>query len=153
MINKDYIQQLTEEKLSEGQFIVDIKISGSNVINITVDGMDGIKISKCVEISRNIEGNLDREEEDFELHVSSAGLGQPFTVHQQFVKNENKDIEVITKEGIKFEGKMINVTEQGFELEVSKKEKLEGKKKKQLVTTVHNFEYENIKEAKNIIKF
>ena len=113
----------------------------------------GVNIGKCVEVSRNIEHNLDRETEDFELQVSSAGLGQPFKVYRQFVKNENREIEVLTNEGIKFVGKMLNVGETGFDLEVSKKEKVEGKKTKQMVTRVHHFDFEEIKEAKNIIKF
>lgn len=153
MIDKEKILRLAEEKLDEGQFIVELTVSATNVINITIDGMDGVTINKCVEVSRNVEHNLDREAEDFELQVMSAGLGQPFKIHRQFVKNENQEIEVLMTDGTKLVGKMINVSEQGFDLEVTKKEKVEGEKSKKLVTRVHPYRFEEIKEAKNIIKF
>lgn len=153
MIEKGKIIQLAEEKLDEGQFLVELGISASNVIHVVIDGIHGVTINKCVEVSRNIEHNLDRDVEDFELQVSSAGLGQPFKVYRQFVKNENCEIEIVTSEGIKHSGKMTNVNTQGFDLEVSKKEKVEGEKTKQLVTRVLHFGFEEIKEAKNIIKF
>lgn len=153
MIDKEKIVRLAEERLDEGQFIVELTVSASNVIHIVIDGMEGVTISKCVDVSRNVEHNLDREAEDFELQVMSAGLGQPFQIHRQFVKNENQEIEVLTVDGVKNTGKMINVSEQGFDLEVTKKEKVEGEKSKKLVTRVHHYRFEEIKEAKNIIKF
>ena len=153
MIEIEKITRLAEEKLEEEQFLVELSISASNVIHVVIDGMHGVTIGKCVEVSRNIEHNLDRDAEDFELQVMSAGLGQAFKVYRQFVKNENQEIEVLTNEGIKHSGKMLNVNEQGFDLEVSKKEKVEEKKAKQLVTRIHHFSFEEIKEAKNIIKF
>ena len=153
MIDKEKILRLAEEKLDEDQFIVELTVSATNVINIVIDGMEGVTISKCVEVSRNVEHNLDREAEDFELQVMSAGLGQPFKIYRQFVKNENQEIEVLMADGTKLVGKMINVSEQGFDLEVTKKEKVEGEKSKKLVTRVHHYRFEEIKEAKNIIKF
>lgn len=153
MIEKERITQLAEEKLDKGQFLVEVNISASNVIHVIIDGTNGVTINKCVEVSRNIEHNLDRETEDFELQVMSAGLGQPFKVHQQFVKNEGKEVEVVTTEGIKHSGIMMNVDTQGFDLEVTRKEKVEGQKTKQLVTRMLHFKFEEIKEAKNIIKF
>lgn len=153
MIEREKVIQLAEERLEEGQFLVELTISASNAIHVIIDGMDGVTISKCVDVSRSIEHNLDREVEDFELQVMTAGLGQPFKIHRQFIKNENQEIEVLTNEGVKLSGKMLHVTEQGFDLEVSTKEKVEGKKSKQLITRMHNFCFEEIKEAKNIIKF
>ena len=74
----DTIITLIEEKLTEDQFIVEVEVSPANQISVQIDSENGISIDDCVAISRQIEGNLDREEEDFELQVSSAGLGQPF---------------------------------------------------------------------------
>jgi len=152
MIEKEKIIRLAEEKLDEGQFIVEVSISAANVIHVIIDGKEGITIGKCVDVNRNIENNLDREAEDFELQVMSAGLGQPFKVYLQYVKNENKEIEVLTNEG-SYKGKMFHVNEEGFDLETCKKEKVEGKKNKQPVTRTYHFKFEEIKEAKNIIKF
>ncbi|MDX9880870.1 MAG: ribosome assembly cofactor RimP [Prolixibacteraceae bacterium] len=153
MIEKGKIIQLAEEKLDEGQFLVEVSISASNVIQVVIDGMNGVTINKCVEVSRNIEHNLDRETEDFELQVMSAGLGQPFKVYLQYVKNENREVEVATSEGVRHSGIMMNVNDLGFDLQVTKKEKGKEEKHKQLVTRILHFNFEEIKEAKNIIKF
>jgi len=153
MIDKDKIIQLIEDKLEEDQFIVDVEVSPANQISVLIDSEKGITIDHCVAISRQIEGNLDREAEDFELQVSSAGLGQPFKVFRQYVKNIEREVEVVLKDGQKLEGILKSVGENGFELETSKKEKIEGKKKKELVTRTSQFSFEEVKTVKNIIKF
>ncbi len=153
MIEREKVIQLAEEKLDEGQFLVEVTVSSSNVIHVVIDGMQGVNIAKCVEVSRNVEHNLDRETEDFELEVASAGLGQPFKVLRQYEKNLGRDIEILKQDGTKAAGKLLQVTEAGLELEVCKKEKVEGKKTKQLVCSAVFFLFNEIKEAKNIIKF
>jgi ribosome maturation factor RimP len=153
MINRDLIVQLVEEKLTDGQFIVSIKISSTNHISVIVDSFSGLTIKHCMDISRHIEGSLDREAEDFELQVSSAGLGEPFKIHQQFQKNKGKDVEVVMTDGTKLEGTLKEINEDGFELETRKREKVEGHKKKQLIVQVHRIEFDKAKTVKNIIKF
>ena len=153
MIEKSRIIQLIEEKLTEDQFIVDVEVSPSNQISVQIDSEIGITIDHCVAISRQIEGNLDREEEDFELQVSSAGLGQPFKVLRQYVKNLEKEVEVVLKDGKKMEGILKQANENGFVVETSKMEKPEGKKKKELVTQLHEISFDQAKTVKNIIKF
>ena len=153
MVDKNIITQLIEDKLTEDQFIVEIEVSPSNQIMVTLDSENGITIDHCVQISRLVEGSLDRETEDFELQVSSAGLGQPFKVHRQFVKNIGEEVEVVLTNGEKLEGVLKTVSEGGFELEISKKGKVEGQKKKQLIATVHPIAMEEAKTVKNIIKF
>ena len=153
MIDKQRIVQLIEEKLTDDQFIVDVEVSPANQISVQIDSETGITIDTCVAVSRQIEGNLDREVEDFELQVSSAGLGQPFKVFRQYVKNIYRDVEVVLKDGQKMEGILKSASENGFELETSQKEKIEGKKKKELVTRLHQFSFEEVKTVKNIIKF
>src|SRR5690554_744927 len=87
MLNKENIEKLALERINEldkGLFIVDISISPKNVIQVELDCEDGnVAILDCVSVSRNIEHNLDREEQDFELSVSSAGLDRPFRVLKQ----------------------------------------------------------------------
>jgi ribosome maturation factor RimP len=153
MIEKGKIITLIEEKLTEDQFIVEVEVSPANQISVLIDSEKGISIDDCVTISRQIEGNLDREEEDFELQVSSAGLGQPFKVFRQYTKNIGREIEVVLKDGQKMEGILKAVQETSFELESSKKEKVEGKKKKELVTSIHTIAFDEAKTVKNIIKF
>ena len=153
MINKEKIQRLVEEKLTDDMFIVEIKVSTSNLISVLVDSFKGVGISTCVALSRNIEGNLDREEEDFALEVSSAGLGQPFKVQNQYLKNVGKEIEVVSIDGKKFEGVLTEATDEGIKLEVTTREKPEGAKRKIDVTRTHEFSYNQINTAKNIISF
>lgn len=153
MIDKVKIAELVNEKLTDDQFLVDVTISASNEIHIMVDSDTGISINQIVEISRHVESNLDREAEDFELSVFSAGLTEPFRLVRQYKKNVGKEIEVLLTNGQKLSGLLIGVEEQAIDLEITTNEKIEGSKKKELVTKVHHLEYSEIKEAKKILKF
>ncbi|MEZ5103701.1 MAG: ribosome assembly cofactor RimP [Draconibacterium sp.] len=153
MIEEDKVRKLVEEKLDDRMFLVELSVNEKNVINIFVDSFDGLTIDQCVNISRHVEHSLDREEEDFELQVSSPGLSESFKVVEQYHKYKGKQLEVVTKDGTKLEGVLIDVQDDGFELETSSKEKLEGYKKKQVVIKKHPLKYEEIKSAKAIISF
>jgi ribosome maturation factor RimP len=157
MIDKKTVKRLVEERfaeLGEELFIVDISINERNVINIFIDGFEGVTIEQCVSVSRNVEHNLDREEVDFELHVSSPGLSQGFVVKEQYVKYTGKSVEVvITASDKKLEGVLLEVGEEGIVLETSGREKVEGHKKKQLVVKKHNLKYDEIKSTKAVISF
>ena len=153
MIDRKKIIQLVEEKLTDDQFIVSISVSPTNQISVLLDSEKGVAINHCVQISRQIEENLDREEDDYELQVSSAGLGQAFKVYRQYVKNLEKEVEVVLADGLKIEGILKHVDETGFDLETSKMEKVEGNKKKQRVTQLHKIAFDKAKTVKNIIKF
>jgi len=153
MIDKVLIAGIVNEKLTEDQFLVDVTISSSNVIHVMVDSDSGISINQIVEISRYIEDKLDREVEDFELSVFSAGLSEPFSLLRQYKKNLGTEIEVLLTNGQKFIGLMTKADDQGIDLEVTTKEKSEGSKKKELITRVHPIGYSEIKEAKKILKF
>ncbi|MCG6187401.1 ribosome assembly cofactor RimP [Maribellus maritimus] len=153
MIDKEKVIKLVEEKLDEKMFLVDVSVNKSNVINVYVDSFDGVTIEKCIEISRNVEHNLDRDIEDFELQVSSPGLTEGFKVRQQYVKYKNREIEVDLKTGEHFEGVLKEVDDDEIILETSKREKVEGHKKKQLIVREHNIKYNEIKSAKAVITF
>jgi ribosome maturation factor RimP len=153
MIDKDKITQLIEDKLTDDQFIVEIEVTPTSQILVTLDGEKGITIDHCVQISRLVEGSLDREQDDFELQVSSAGLGQPFKVQRQFVKNTGSEVEVVLTDGEKLKGILITTDDNGFELEQTKSEKVEGHKKKQQVTSTRHIAFDEAKTVKNIIKF
>jgi len=153
MIDRNLIIQFTEEKLKKDQFIVEVTVGQANQISVLLDSDAGITIDDCIQVSRHIEGSLDREAEDFELQVSSAGLGQPFKVHRQYLKNLGKEVEVVLTNGLKQTGILKNVNESGFDLEVSKNEKLEGQKKKQLVIRTLQISFEEAKTVKTIVKF
>lgn len=157
MLNKKEIERLALERIKElndNIFIVSLTISSSNAIHLEVDKMSGgISIDQCVSISRNVEHNLDREAEDFELHVSSAGLDKPFRVFQQYEKNIGRDVKVKTTNGQKWEGLLKSANENEVVVETKRKERLEGKKKKVEIVEEHTIPMSEIKETKIVISF
>lgn len=153
MIEKAAVAHIVNETLTEEQFLVDVTVSSNNEIQVMVDSDSGLSINQIVEISRYVESKLDREKEDFELSVFSAGLTEPFKLVRQYKKNLGKEIEVLLTNGQKLTGLLTEVAEQAISLEVTTKEKLEGSKKKELVKRVHQLGYSEIKEAKKILKF
>lgn len=144
----DLITPTLEEK---NYFLVTLEIRPGNNILIEIDSLEGVKISGCVEVSKIIENNLDREIEDFELQVSSPGLDKPFKVIQQYEKNIGKDVQIQTLENKIEKGKLLSVSNESITVEMKRKEK-EGKKKK---TIIENkvFNFNQIKETKIIISF
>jgi ribosome maturation factor RimP len=157
MISAALISQLAEQKLSEpcndGTFLVDVTVSAANKIRVTLDNFRGVRIDECVALSRFIEHSLDREAEDFELEVSSAGLDQPFRIFRQYEKNLGKLVDVKLNDGRRFEGKLLSANEQAIEIEQQFKERIEGRKAKQLVTKKLSFPFAEVKETKAVIKF
>lgn len=157
MISKKRVIELAEDRMKEldcGLFIVELTISASNVIHIELDKAEGnVSINDCMSVSRNIEHNLDRETEDFELHVSSAGLDKPFRVLAQYTKNLGREVKVVTTDGKKYEGMLVAASEEELSLETSRYEKIEGKKKKELIVEQMVIPMKQIKETKIIISF
>ncbi len=153
MIDKARVIKLVEERLEEKMFLVEITVNERNVIDVFVDCFDGLTIDQCVAVSRHVEHNLDREEEDFELHVSSPGLTQGFKVKEQYIKYTGRKIEVIDKNDKKLEGVLLEAGDTGFTLETSTREKVEGHKKKQLIVRKYVLKYNEIKSAKATISF
>jgi len=145
----DLIRHLLEEK---DVFIVSLEVSIANKISLVIDSMKGVGIEDCIKFSRAIESGLDREIEDFELEVSSAGLGTPYKVLQQYYKNIGKEIEVVLKSGIKISGKLLEVNDSGIVVENQKRAKIEGKKKKQLVIENKGFTFDELSKVYNVVK-
>ena len=134
MISDLHIRNLVEKALeSTHSFLVGVHVTPMNKIIVLLDREGGVSIKQCVEVSRFIEKNLDREAEDFELEVSSAGLDQPFKVLRQYQKNIGRFVEVLTKEGIKKEGKLVSVGEQDLVIE-----EVTGKGKKMEIREITN---------------
>ena len=99
------IKHLIEPILTEHHlFLVELKISKDNVIEVFVDALEGVNIQTCIAVSREIESSLNRDEEDFELTVSSAGIGYPFKVEQQYQKNLGKSVEIKLNDHTKLNG-------------------------------------------------
>lgn len=154
MIDKNIVKKLVEEWLQDKEyFLVDIEISADDRIVVEIDHADGVWIEDCVALSRFIEEHLDREEEDYELEVGSAGLGQPFKVEQQYINCIGKEVEVLTAEGIKMKGVLTSVDGRDFTVTVKEKQLVEGKKRPQLVEVEKKYSMDGVKYCKYVISF
>jgi ribosome maturation factor RimP len=157
MISKTKVLELIDERFAEldnGLFLVDLSISKTNQINIEIDKhVGGVSVKDCMAVSRNVEHNLDREEADFELHVSSAGIDRPLRVLAQYIKNIGRSVEVLMNDGTLLEGVLKAATETEIEIETSRIEKIEGKKKKETIVEQLVLPLNKIKETKIVITF
>ncbi len=154
MIERSRIQEIIAEQIGDSAvFVVDLQVKPGNLIQLFIDHPDGITIESCVQYSRLIESNLDREIEDFELQVSSPGLDQSFKVKEQYLKNLSKSIKVVTTTGQKLVGDLTQVDDQGIQLDAEVKvDNPEGKKKKTEIQAI-SLQFEDIKTAKVNLKF
>ena len=154
MIEKKTVCQIVEEWL-EGKdyFLLEVTVSPHDKIVVEIDHAEGVWIEDCVELSRYVESKLDREEEDYELEVGSAGIGQPFKVLQQYINHIDKEVEVLTKDGRKLSGVLKEVDEMHFVVAVQKKVKEEGAKRPKLVDEDLSLKYDEIKYTKYLISF
>lgn len=154
MILKTTINQIVENYLDNTDYyLVDVKVTPDNRISVEIDSFDGVSLEFCAELNRHIESQFDREVEDFELEVSSAGLTEPFKVLKQYEKNIGNEVETLTKGGKKLSGVLKEVHEDNFVLEIEKTEKPEGAKRKTTIIEDVTFSYEDIKYTKYIIRF
>jgi ribosome maturation factor RimP len=154
MILKESVNQIIEAYLADTDYyLVDLKISGDNRIAVEIDRFEGVSIDFCSELSKTIESKLDRDEEDYELEVSSAGLTEPFKVRKQYEKNLGNEVEVLTKEGKKQIGILKKINEENIWLEQEKQVKPEGAKRKTTIQEEILIPFNNIKTTKYIIRF
>ena len=154
MIEKKTVSQIVEEWM-EGKdyFLVEVTVSPDDKIVVEIDHAEGVWIEDCVELSRFIESKLNREEEDYELEVGSAGIGQPFKVLQQYYNHVGSDVEVLTKDDRKLTGVLKDADEEKFVVAVQKKVKVEGAKRPKLMEEDETFRYDEIKYTKYLISF
>lgn len=154
MILKDTVIQLVEAFLENtGYYLVDLKVSNDNRILVEIDSFEGVSIDFCAELNRHIEANLDREIEDYELEVASAGLTEPFKVLKQYEKNLCNEVEVLTKDGKKLTGILMLCDDTKIILQQEKLVKPEGAKRKTTIVEETEIPYTNIKTTKYIIRF
>lgn len=157
MIDKNVVKNLVEEWLQEHQdkeyFLVDVTVSPDDKITVEIDHADGVWINDCEDLSRYINDRLDRDKEDYELEVGSAGLGQPFKVVQQYVNNIGERVELVDAEGRKVQGVLKSVDGQEFTVSVSEKVKVEGKKRPVKMDVDHTYRMDEVKYTKYLISF
>lgn len=153
MIKAEKIRQLIENLLEESdKFLVDILVKPGNKIFIFIDGDKGVTIDNCKEISRFVENQLNRDNEDFELNVSSPGTDHPMKLRRQYPKNIGRIIDVTKKNGSILSGKLISVSEDKITIDTSLKTKKKSKKEP-LTDPIQDIPFDNIYESKVRISF
>lgn len=154
MIEKKLIIDIVEDALlGNPLFLVDVIVRPGNIIVVEVDSEDGVSIEDCIILSKKIESNFDREVEDFELEVGSAGVTSPFKVQKQYEMNVGNEVEVLSKKGEKISGILSACNDNEFTVTVSKMVKPEGAKKKVAVEENLVFQYDEVKYTKYLIRF
>ena len=134
-------------------FLVDMKISASSDITVVLDGDNGVTLQDCLDASRAIEFNMDREIHDFSLQVMSAGLSEPLESPRQFRKNIGRTLELLLNDNSKIEGELINVDDEKVIVRLEyRRPKLIGKGKEDVVED-KEIPYSDIKKALVTIKF
>lgn len=154
MTFKDKVSDLLNAALLErpSLFLIDLSISEAHKITVTIDGDQGVTLQDCIDVSRAIEHNLDREEVDFSLEVASAGVSAPLKLLRQFQKNIGRDLKVKTAAAT-FEGTLKGVDDAGIVLEWQAREPKKIGKGKETVVKQEQIPLADIKEAIVTIKF
>ena len=154
MIERNTVKTVVEEWLSGNDyFLVDVTFTPDDRIVVEIDHADGVWIEDCAELSRFMQERLGEELGDYELEVGSAGIGQPFKVEQQYANHVGMEVEVLDAEGKKVQGVLKQVEGRDFVVTVKEKQKLEGKKRPQLVEVDKTYNMDNIKYTKYLLSF
>lgn len=154
MIDKAKVKELVDQWLDgKDYFLTDLTVTPDDCITVEIDHADGVWIEDCVQLSRYIEANLSRDEEDYELEVGSAGLGQPFKVLRQWQNHVDKPVEIITTDGRKLKGILHEAEADHIVLATRQKVQVEGKKRPVLQDVDLNLPMNEIKSGRYIIDF
>lgn len=154
MIDKKELQAFVEDQLKDTEyFLTDLKVSPANEITVEIDSLTPGDIEECVNLTRAIEETFDRDVEDYELEVGTAGLTSPLKVKRQYEKYVGQDLEVLTADGRKLHGMLRKVNDDGIILSIQQKVKKEGSKKPVLETLDLDLPFSNIKKAVYDLKF
>jgi ribosome maturation factor RimP len=154
MMKQIDIQKLVENSIvGTNLFLVGLKISTDNCIEVLIDSPQGVDLDQCAAISRAVEKGLDRDVEDFELTVSSAGLDLPFQVLQQYLKYIGKEVEIVFKNGKKLKATLTVADAESIGISYIVMKKEDGAKRKKPITETAIYQLNEIKSTKPVITF
>lgn len=154
MIDTDKIRAAAERELKDGPlFLVGVTVTPSNEIEVVIDSDGSVDIDDCVGLSRKIEEQFDREDEDFQLTVTSAGIGQPLKLLRQYRKLIGKPVEVVLTSGTKIRAELRDADENSITIAYKELRAVEGKKRKQEFDTVHTYPLSEIKSTREFLDF
>lgn len=152
MLNKEYVET-TVNKALEGTtaFIVDITLSPSNMVNVYIDKPEGIVVADCIKINKLLATELETQNINAEITVSSPGLEEPLKVTQQYVKNIGRTVKVVTKTGEEKTGKLLAANIDGIELETT--ERIKNGNKKEEVSNHFQYTYNQLAKTQIVLSF
>lgn len=154
MIDCKKIIEIAEAKLAGTElFVVECTSSPANEVELLIDSDTSVGIDSCVELSRAIEAELDRDEEDFALTVASAGIGSDLRCLRQYRKLIGRPVEVLLASGIKLTATLDAADEEGITLSYEEKQAVEGKKRRQTVSVSHRYPFAEIKYTREYLDF
>jgi len=150
---KEKVEKLVQTALDENPslFLIDLTVGGDNSIRVSLDGDQGVTLEACMQVSRKLEHNLDREETDFSIEVSSCGVGSPLMIPRQFKKNVLRKLEVVDVEDKQLQGTLTQATDTSFILQWKAREPKPIGKGKVTVNKTREFKYGQYKSAKVIV--
>lgn len=151
---KEKVVEIVEQKLEEkpSVFLIDIVVDDANKVTIVIDGDNGVNLQDCIDISRSIEAELDREELDFSLEVASAGVSTPLRFVRQYKKNIGRTLKIKTESG-KIEAELVEADDDKIVLSWTSREPKKVGKGKETVINKKEFLYIDIKEAVVTVNF
>jgi ribosome maturation factor RimP len=154
MIEKAKVQALVEQWLDgKDYFLTDLTVTPDDCITVEIDQAEGVWIEDCVQLSRFIEEHLSRDEEDYELEVGSAGLGQPFKVLRQWQNHVGKQVEILTTDGRKLKGELREADADHIVMAVRQKVQVEGKKRPVMQDVETRLLMTEVKSGRYLIDF
>jgi ribosome maturation factor RimP len=154
MIDKEKIAVVIGPYIdSQSLFLVSIEISRDNDIEVTVDSEERVDLSHCIEINNIIVEKFDRENEDYSLTVTSAGLDQPFKVLRQYLKYIGKEVEIVLRSGGKMKAVLEKADNESIEISAEKSVKVEGKKKREKILERTTLKLTDVKSTRPVINF
>ncbi|MBS1535627.1 MAG: ribosome assembly cofactor RimP [Bacteroidetes bacterium] len=148
MTFKEKVRQLLEDALQErpSLFLIDLTITDAGKINVNIDGDNGVTLQDCIDVSRAIEHNLDREEQDFALEVASVGVGSPLKLVRQYIKNVGRTL-IVKTENQTIEAELVAANDNFITLSWQAREPKKIGKGKETVQKTVEIPYSEIKEA------
>lgn len=153
MIQKTEVEQVINQFIENTDYqLINLTINADNHIVVEIDNFDGVDVDFCAKLTRFIEQHFDRNIEDYDLEVGSYGITAPFKTLMQYRKNIGNDIEILTREGKKLFGQLVEVNDDNFSIDTELKVQVEGKKRKQTQIQTLTFAYSDIKYAKYDLK-
>ena len=154
MIDKAKVKELVDQWLDgKDYFLTDLTVTPDNCITVEIDHADGVWIDDCVQLSRHIEENLSRDEEDYELEVGSAGLGQPFKVLRQWQNHVGKQVEILASDGRKLKGILREADAEHVLLATRQKVQVEGRKRPVMQDVDVSLPMAEVKSGRYMIDF